>query len=235
MSAQIEKKSDYSPINVALLDYGMCNLFSVFNACQYVGLNPFITSRQEELLQADVAILPGVGAFGEAIANLRKLDLINPIKDFVQSKRPFIGICLGMQLLMSESEEFGFNKGLNFINGSVKKFQFEKDEHGKHLAVPQIAWNRILSPTGDFFPPEICYFKEIKSGEYMYFVHSFYVIPDEKRTVSSTTKYGSLEYCSSISKDNIFGMQFHPEKSGNEGLKIYKNIEKACRRNKNGA
>jgi imidazole glycerol-phosphate synthase subunit HisH len=203
---------------IAIIDYQLGNLFSVKQACLYLGYDAFITSDPQEVINADYAILPGVGAFADSMINMKKLDLIEPVKDFVASGKPFMGICLGLQLLLTESEEFGNSKGLNLIEGVVKRFS-NKDTEGDVLKVPQIAWNQIYEPTKDTWvntPLSIC-----NEGDYMYFVHSFYAQPTSSEVILSTTDYGGYNYCSSIIKDNIFACQFHPEKSGQYGVKIY--------------
>jgi glutamine amidotransferase len=154
---------------------------------------------------------------------LRRLDLVGPIKDFIEIGKPFMGICLGLQLLMSESEEFGRHEGLDVIRGSVVRFP-NTGREGQKIKVPQVGWNRI-------FPPESSaprYWKEsqlkgIASNTYMYFVHSFYAVPTENEVILSRTNYQGTEYVSSVFRDNVFACQFHPEKSGNEGLRIYSN------------
>lgn len=205
---------------IAIIDYQLGNLFSVNQACLYLGQDACITSDPKVIEAADYAILPGVGAFSESMYNLKKLDLIEPIKDFVASGKPFMGICLGLQLLLTESEEFGTCKGLNLIEGSVKRFE-QVTKTGERLKVPQISWNQIYSPVKDGWihsPLNCC-----KNGDYMYFVHSFYAEPTIKDVVLSTTNYGGYTYCSSVLKRNIFACQFHPEKSGQYGVKIYEN------------
>lgn len=206
-------------MKVTIIDYQLGNLFSVQQACLYLGFDAEVSSDANRIAKADAIILPGVGAFADAMHNMQKLDLIEPIKDFVSSNKPFMGICLGLQLLFSESEEFGIHKGLDLIEGVVKKFPSQDIDEGK-LKVPQIAWNTI-SPNQqsawDNSPLSLCNF-----GDYMYFVHSFYVQPATDEVVLSTTNYGGYTYCSSILKNNIFACQFHPEKSGLGGIKIYK-------------
>jgi imidazole glycerol-phosphate synthase subunit HisH len=205
---------------IAIIDYQLGNLFSVQQACLYLGYDAYITSDPKSIINADYAILPGVGAFADSMINMEKLDLIEPIKDFVASGKPFMGICLGLQLLLTESEEFGNSKGLNLIEGVVKRFS-NKDTEGAVLKVPQIAWNQIYEPRKDAWvdtPLSIC-----KEGDYMYFVHSFYAQPTSSDVILSTTNYGGYDYCSSVIKDNIFACQFHPEKSGQYGVKIYEN------------
>ncbi len=205
---------------VAIIDYEMGNLFSVKHACEFVGLHPVITTNKNEIFDADAAILPGVGAFGDAMMNLKKLDLIQPIRDFIASKKPFLGICLGMQLLFDESEEFGIHQGLGVIKGNVLKFP-TKNMKGQQVKVPQIGWNQVFfnnNANGIFSP-----LKDIQNGEFMYFVHSFYVNPANKQSIYTSTIYEGIDYCSSVLQDNIFACQFHPEKSAAEGIKIYTN------------
>ena len=212
---------------IAIIDYRAGNLFSVQHACKVVGLKPKITSDKEEILEARAAILPGVGAFGEAMNNLKKLDLIGPIRKFILSGKPFMGICLGMQLLFSGSEEFGFHKGLDIIKGKVLRFP-EKSKQDDLVRVPQIGWNSIYSSNKNKW--EQSYLKDTKQGEFMYFVHSYYCLPSNRRDILCLTDYSGLEYCSGVGRKNIFATQFHPEKSGQEGIKIYRNWALAVKR-----
>lgn len=212
---------------VAIIDYGMGNLFSVQRACQEVGLGPVITSDKKVILDSAAAILPGVGAFGDAMSNLKKLGLVTPIKKFIESGKPFMGICLGMQLLMSQSQEFGNFKGLDIIKGSVVKFPNIHSGNQK-TKVPQVGWNRILLPAQKkegYWSNSLL--KDIAAGTFMYFVHSYYAIPLASGVILSVTNYEDTEYCSSLSYENIFACQFHPEKSASTGLKIYNNFSSA--------
>jgi glutamine amidotransferase len=205
---------------VIILDYQLGNLFSVKQACDKVGINAEISFDKNKISEADAIILPGVGAFIEAMNNLEKLDLIAPLKDFLEKNNPLFGICLGQQLLFTESEEFGSRKGLDIIPGVIKKFPNEI-AGVKNIKVPQIGWNKIYSKNNSWINSPL---KEINDGAYMYFVHSYYVKPDEDVNIMSTTNYEGLEYCSgAIKEPNIFATQFHPEKSGELGLSIYKN------------
>ena len=204
---------------VAIIDYNLGNLFSVYHACKSLGYEATITNKKEDLLTADYAILPGVGAFGDAMDTLNTLDLASPIKDYISSGKPFLGVCLGLQLLFTESEEFGDHKGLNIIEGLVKKFP-PTDGHENILKVPQIEWNQIFCADSEKW--NISPLGSCKTGDYMYFVHSYYVVPNDKKVILSTTQYGGIEYCSSVIKNNVFACQFHPEKSGQHGLDIYK-------------
>jgi imidazole glycerol phosphate synthase, glutamine amidotransferase subunit len=208
--------------NVVIVDYGVGNLFSVKHACNSVGMQASITSCKQEILLADAVILPGVGAFGNAIESLRKLDLINVLKDVATSSTPFVGICLGMHLLMDESEEFGSHQGLGIIKGSVIRFDNPVDVSGKHLKVPHVGWGRIhrnIDIRGNSWDSSVL--EGLPDGEFMYFVHSFYVKPENSSLILSTTQYGNIEFCSSMQSKNIFACQFHPERSGLQGLKIY--------------
>tara|TARA_B100001059_G_C17835455_1_gene587761 strand:- start:2186 stop:2821 length:636 start_codon:yes stop_codon:yes gene_type:complete len=206
--------------DVAIIDYKLGNLYSVYSACKYVGINAKITSDRNEILNAKSAILPGVGAFGEAVENMVSLNLFETTKEFIDTKRPFLGICLGLQLLFDESEEFGLNKGLGIVGGKVKKFDFENNKNDK-FPVPQIGWNTIYHERSW----EDTLLSDLQKNDYMYFVHSFYVVPDDKNCILTKSKYGNKEYCSSILIDNIFASQFHPEKSGEKGLNVYRKFK----------
>lgn len=207
---------------VVIIDYQMSNLYSVKHACDWAGLNATISSDKAVLANADLAILPGVGAFSDAMANLQKLELIPVIKAFVKSKKPFFGVCLGLQLLFNRSEEFGTQQGLGVIRGKVIRFPRINNER-QAIKVPQIGWNKIYCPeyrkTWDD-----SLLKGLRNNEFMYFVHSYYVVPEDINLVTSQTNYEGVEYCSSIKCGNIFATQFHPEKSGPNGLEIYKNL-----------
>lgn len=207
----------------AIVDYGMGNLFSVKRACDYAGINGSISNDKHIIAGADALILPGVGAFGDAMDNLGRLDLIAPIKDFIAANKPFLGICLGMQLLMTQSEEFGVHQGLNVFAGSVVRLGV-KGEQGKKIKIPQVGWNRILKAQDNQSHWDDSLLKGIPDGEFMYFVHSFHVVPDSKDIILSITEYEGFEYVSSVKYKNIFACQFHPEKSSFKGLQIYKNF-----------
>lgn len=205
---------------VVIVDYQLGNLFSVKQVLDNINLDVTISSNPSDIITADAIILPGVGAFKDAMDNLNGMGLVEPIKFFIKSGKPFLGICLGLQLLFTDSEEFGSAEGLNVIKGKVKRFA-NRSANGHVVKVPQIAWNAIQAvnhrtwmdtPLND-------------TMEYadMYFVHSFYVVPEDESVILTKTEYGGLSYASSIYKDNIFACQFHPEKSGNEGIDIYRN------------
>lgn len=211
---------------VSIIDYGMGNLYSVEKACEHVGLKAEITCDKEKILNSAGVILPGVGAFGNAMDNLRRLDLVELLKDFAEAEKPFMGICLGMQLMMNESEEFGSHKGLNIFDGSVVRFPSKKMNE-KSIKVPHIGWNRIYkSNYKNANKWDKSLLAGLEEGECMYFVHSFYVIPNSKDIILTVSSYGEIEYCSSIASANTFAYQFHPERSGEKGLLIYRNFSK---------
>jgi len=205
---------------IVIVDYNLGNIYSVQQAFIAIGQNPILSNNIEDIISADALVLPGVGAFGDAMKNIHDLKIFEPIIQFVKSGKPFLGVCLGMQLLFEESNEFGLHKGFNFIKGSIKKFP-ALNLAGLKLKVPQIAWNTIYKKDESAWVNTPL--SEIKNNEYMYFVHSYYAIPSDIDDVLTLTKYDEIEYCSAVKKNNIFAMQFHPEKSGNEGLKVYKN------------
>ena len=211
--------------SVAIVDYGMGNLFSIEQACRHQGLNVSITTSPKEVANASGLILPGVGAFGDAMESLRRMDLIEPLRDYGTTEKPLMAVCLGMQLLMSESSEFGNHTGLGIIDGPVKRFNDET------LKVPQVGWNRVFSSSRCEMddPWSESYLAGLHDGEYMYFVHSFYVEPTDPDVVLATSTYGDLKFCSSLSRRNIFACQFHPERSGIQGLKIYTNLAHALK------
>ena len=208
--------------DVVIIDYKMSNLHSVKAACDKVGLSSIITSSPNKIKKAKVAILPGVGAFAEAMYNLETLKLKKSILDFVQSGKPFVGICLGMQLLFDESDEFGMQKGLGLIPGVVTKFKPSYINEVKY-PVPQVGWNKISKNVSSW---KNTLLEDNNDGDFMYFVHSYFVEPSNNEDAISLTKYADQEYCSSVKKENIFATQFHPEKSGEVGLNIYKKLKK---------
>jgi glutamine amidotransferase len=212
---------NFTPL-VAIVDYGLGNLFSIEQACAFVGLSSIITNSKRDILNADAVILPGVGAYGDAMLMLNRLDLVNVLRDIVGSQKPLVGICLGLQLLMTESYEFGHHKGLGIIEGEVVRFDAPKEK--EHiLKVPQIGWNRIFQPV-DGLRWHGTLLERIDYGEYMYFVHSYTVQPQDSSVILSNSCYGHIEFCSSIQSGNVFACQFHPERSGLEGIKIYRNL-----------
>ena len=215
--AQSEMRAPY----VAIVDYELGNLFSVKRACELAGLTAVVTSSKSALSGAAGAVLPGVGAFGDAMETLTRLDLVSPLRDFIASGKPFFGICLGVQLLMSESHEFGRHRGLGVVPGMVVRLQ--SGPSGNRLKVPHIGWERIYGATGSN-AWEGSLLGGLADGVYMYFVHSYVVQPEDESLVCSTSMYGDGEFCSSVNRGNLFGSQFHPERSGPEGLRMYANF-----------
>jgi len=203
---------------VVIIDYQLGNLYSVKQACDTVGMNIIVSSLKSDVLAADALILPGVGAFKEAMNNLEKLDLIDAIKIKVNSGIPLFGICLGLQLLFTKSEEFGSGNGLNLIPGIIKRFPNSIDQ--RKIKVPHITWNQIYKSNYSW---ENTPLRDLKDNEFMYFIHSYYVKPDGKNCILTNTNYDEIEFCSSVIKENIFATQFHPEKSADKGISIYKN------------
>ncbi len=197
-------------MTVAIVDYKMGNLHSVQKACATVGLAATIVSTAQALRQAQAVILPGVGAFGMAMAHLQRMRLTKALKESALSGKPFLGICLGMQLLFEKSEEFGDHAGLGIFKGRVRPFP-------KTLTVPHMGWNEL------HFKKRHALMQGIREGTYMYFVHSYYCDPQDQSIVLATTNYGT-EVTAAVSRDNICAMQFHPEKSQAEGLKVYQNL-----------
>ena len=210
---------------VVIADYQLGNLFSVKHACNAVHLDAVISSEKELISKADALILPGVGAFGDAIKNITKLDLASPIRDFVATGKPILGICLGLQLLFEQSEEFGDYKGLGLIKGQVRKFPTVSPQ-GKSIRVPQIGWNKIYTPSHNKNIWKTTPLVETAENSYMYFVHSYYVEPTQINDVLCLTNYEGIEYCSAIRQNNICAFQFHPEKSAERGIQIYQQWSK---------
>lgn len=204
---------------VAIVDYGLCNLFSVRQACLHVGLSPVVTQDPETVLAAAGVILPGVGAFGEAMANLDRLGLTQALREAAGRGTPLMGICLGMQLLLSESEEFGLHPGLGLIPGRVVRFT---PSQGGAVRVPQIGWNTVHPGPAGLERWARSPLRGVRDGDFMYFVHSYYALPERDEVVLATTEYGGRVYCSAILQDNVFATQFHPEKSAGKGIAIYR-------------
>lgn len=209
---------------IAIVDYGMGNIRSVEKGFIKVGADVKITSDSKVIADADGIVLPGVGAFKDCMKNLERLNLIDLIVKEIQKGKPYLGICLGLQILFSESEEFGICKGMNIFSGKVLKFKFDKNQQSaissqQFLKIPHMGWNtaKLLRK-----PP---IFDGISDNTYFYFVHSYYVVPDEEGIIASKTDYGT-EFVSMVWKDNIFATQFHPEKSQESGLKILKGFNK---------
>ncbi len=195
---------------IAIVDYGMGNLRSVEKGFLKVGVNAKVVSDSKAVDNADAVVLPGVGAFRDCMKNLEEMSLTEPILRSIQKGKPYLGICLGLQVLFTESEEFGIHKGFDILKGTVVRFQI-------NLKVPHMGWNNAKIQRR---PP---IFDGIQDEAFFYFVHSFYVVPADNNVIATTTDYG-VTFTSMVWKENIFATQFHPEKSQETGLRILKNF-----------
>lgn len=209
---------------IAIIDYGMGNLRSVQKAFEAVGHRAVVTRDRGVIDDASHVVLPGVGAFADCMANLDRYGLIDPIRRAISQGKPFLGICLGLQLLFTESEEFGIHKGLDIVQGRVTRFplasadsQVKPSEGVQPLKVPHMGWNSLTIKTAA--PP----LKGVTPGAYVYFVHSYVVEPRDPSVISTVTEYG-ITFASSIWRENVFACQFHPEKSQSVGLHIIRNF-----------
>ncbi|NJC87248.1 MAG: imidazole glycerol phosphate synthase subunit HisH [Desulfuromonas sp.] len=203
--------------DVVIIDYGMGNLRSVQKAFEQVGCTAVVTADPAVAARAGKLVLPGVGAFRDCMRNLTEGGFVAPIKEHVAAGKPFLGICLGLQLLFTESEEFGRHQGLGIIPGKVVRFPEGSREEGEPLKVPHMGWNRI----GIHRPAPL--YEGVPDGSFVYFVHSYFVVPDDPAVIATETGYGQT-FCSSIWRDNVMATQFHPEKSQAVGLKMLKNF-----------
>lgn len=199
---------------ICVIDYGMGNLRSVSKAIEALGGRVQVSSNPKTISHASKLILPGVGEFGTAMKELKSRRIEEPIQEAVRRGKPFLGICLGLQLLFEESDESPNTKGLSIIPGKVKKFKLSKT---KNLKIPQMGWNQVD------FAKSSPITKGIQNHSFFYFVHSYYALPQKKDVVLGTTEYGE-DFPSIIGRDSIFALQFHPEKSQSAGLKILKNF-----------
>ena len=199
---------------IAIIDYNMGNLASVQNAFAKLGKETVVESNPEKFGEYDKLVLPGVGAFGDAMEHLRERNMIDPIKEFAASGKPMLGICLGMQLLFESSQEFGSHLGLGLIKGKVIHFEREKFE--ENLKVPHMGWNRV-------FTKEHPLFDGLDDEHYLYFVHTYHVVCDDAEDIIGETYYG-YKFTSAVAHKNIMGIQPHPEKSHTNGLKILENF-----------
>jgi glutamine amidotransferase len=197
---------------IAIIDYGMGNLRSVQKAFEKVGHQAVVTSDPAQVAAAEKVVLPGVGAFEDAIAELRRLGLVKPVLDAINSGKPFLGICLGLQLLFDVGYENGRHEGLGVLRGEVVRFQLPKG-----YTVPHMGWNQLAIRR----PAPVL--RGLDEGTYAYFVHSYYVVPADRNVIATETDYGG-PFCSMIWRDNVFATQFHPEKSQSDGLKILRNF-----------
>ena len=197
---------------IAIIDYGAGNLQSVKKAFDFIGAESVITNDPEVILSADKILLPGVGSFGDAMDSMEKNGLVETVKECALSGKPFLGICLGLQLLFEESEESPGVKGLGIFKGKIKKFSSDMG-----LKIPHIGWNSLEIKQKDTL------FKDIPENAYVYFVHSYYLHAEDENDIATVTNYG-IDFHSAVGKNNIFATQFHPEKSGDVGLQILRNF-----------
>lgn len=206
---------------IAVVDYGMGNLKSVQNAALVLGKRVVVTDSKATLKKAKKIIFPGVGHFGQAIYELKKRSLFAVLKGKIKEGVPFLGICVGMQVLFSQSQEAKGVKGLDVIKGEIKKFK------AKNLIIPHMGWNQVRITDCGVRNKGNLLFKGLADRSFFYFVHSYYCVPKDSRVVLSTTGYG-VEFASSIHKDNIWAVQFHAEKSQKSGLKLFNNFLELC-------
>lgn len=200
-------------VKIAVVDYDMGNLHSACKGLENAGATPTVTDDPKIIAAADAVLLPGVGSFDPAMQHLRARDLEMPIHEAIASGKPFLGICLGLQILFEASEE-GTEKGLGAIAGTVRRFQPEPD-----LTIPHMGWNQLA-----LAQPDLPVWDELATDPYVYFVHSFYVEPTDTQVNAATVTHGTQKVTAAIAKDNLIAMQFHPEKSADTGLKILANF-----------
>lgn len=207
------------PKKIAVVNYGIGNLQSIINAFKQIGVTVFVTSDTSEIMASDGLIFPGVGAFSTACSELKKLDLWSVIKDYAECQKPVLGICLGMQLLFSNSEENGLHIGLDLIRGSVKKLGLATPQ----WKLPHIGWNQLdaVESNQEHFNKSIV---RHLNQNHQYFIHSFCAECEEPESILATCKYGNKHFVCAVKKNNIMGVQFHPEKSGLLGLQVLKNF-----------
>ncbi|MFW6134633.1 MAG: imidazole glycerol phosphate synthase subunit HisH [Elusimicrobiota bacterium] len=199
---------------ITVIDYGLGNIKSVGRAFEKLGADVRISSIPEDIFDSDGIVLPGVGAFKKAKDNIMRLGIMDVLLDYLKSNRPYLGICLGLQLLFSESREYGQTKGFNIFEGIVEKLP-------RDVKIPHMGWNQVLCSDEN----EI--FRNIKNNSYFYFDHSYYVVPAEKTINAGITEYG-IRFTSAVQCSKIWGVQFHPEKSGDAGFRILRNFIKQC-------
>ncbi|MBN1928964.1 MAG: imidazole glycerol phosphate synthase subunit HisH [Chlorobiaceae bacterium] len=198
---------------VFIADYGAGNLRSVHKAFEYLGIEAVVSDRASEMSRFEKVLIPGVGAFGPAMEAFSRYGFGDAIREHVDKGRSVLGICLGMQLFLSESEEMGAHKGLDLVAGKVLHFQSATDK------IPQIGWNTV-----EYSRDDSVLFRGIPDGSWFYFVHSYYCSPDDPESIAATTGYAGKKFCSAIEKNGIFAVQFHPEKSSEAGLQVLKNF-----------
>ena len=203
---------------INIIDYEMGNLHSVAKAFESLGFAVRVSADPQEIASADKLVLPGVGAFRDCIHNLRQGGFVEPLLAHVAAGKPLLGICVGMQMLFDESEEFGRHQGLGLIPGKVVRFPAGMEEGGERLKVPHMGWNTL-----DLQRPAPI-FRGVADGSFVYFVHSYYCAAERPEDVAASCRYGAVEFAAALWRDNLFATQFHPEKSQSVGLTIFKNF-----------
>ena len=203
---------------INIIDYEMGNLRSVEKAFENLGFEARVSADPNDILTADKVVLPGVGAFRDCIHNLREGGFVEPLLQHVDQGKLLLGICVGMQMLFDESEEFGRHQGLGLIPGKVVRFPAGMEEGGERLKVPHMGWNNIALKKASPI------FSGVKDGSFVYFVHSYYCAAEKPADVAASCRYGEVDFCASLWRDNIMATQFHPEKSQTIGLNIFKNF-----------
>lgn len=203
---------------ITIIDYEMGNLRSVAKAFETLGFAARVSSDPADLLNTDKIVLPGVGAFRDCIQNLQDGGFVEPLLVHVAAGKPLLGICVGMQMLFDESEEFGRHRGLGLIPGRVVRFPSDMQEAGERLKVPHMGWNSIHIER----PAPI--FRDIAAGSYVYFVHSYYCTAENPEHVAASCRYGDVTFCAALWRENLMATQFHPEKSQSIGLNILRNF-----------
>ena len=210
-------------LKIAIVDYGAGNILSILAAFEKLGIQAIVTRGHEEIMSSDGLVIPGVGSYSHAMSKLKEYYLDDVIRDYSKLGRPILGICLGMQLLFSGSYEFGYTEGIDLLSGEVRRLEL-KDRAMQKL--PHVSWNGLETSSANNWKNSIL--DGIKEGEDMYFVHTYQAVPTDNNHILSYTKYSNSKFCSSIRSGNIFGCQFHPEKSGEKGLKIVFNFIRIC-------
>ncbi len=203
---------------ITIIDYEMGNLRSVAKAFENLGFDARVSADPRDLADTGKIVLPGVGAFRDCIHNLREGGFVEPLLQHVEKGRPLLGICVGMQMLFDESEEFGRHRGLGLLPGKVRRFPADMEEGGERLKVPHMGWNAIT------FEPGVPLFDRVAPGSYVYFVHSYYCAAENPAHVAAACTYGDVTFCAAARHGNIMATQFHPEKSQKIGLQIFRNF-----------
>lgn len=204
---------------IAVIDYGIGNVKSMMNALESLEASAILTCDKDEIMKADGVILPGVGAFKHGMDNLAERGLIETLYKYVETGKPFLGVCLGMQMLMEESDEFGNTRGLGFVEGRVARMPLDENTTEK---LPHVSWNELHEPSSGRWHGTIL--KDLPDTFDVYFVHSFAAVPVDRSNILAECEYGKRFFCAAVNKDNVYGTQFHPEKSGDTGKKILKNF-----------